>query len=192
MASTASGATVISVKFSERQCLSVYLVADRLLSDCWTKACEFARNFNSPIIEIEHLLLGASHIRDAEPVLLCISDDVEALTRELSRICARRSFAPAPADNISYEPSQNLRVLLCEAAALAAKKSMPNLTLDLVIEGLDRAVVKPAIVDMLVKTRRAADETQVFLQIISEMRKDLSMLRGEVQQTHNALIVKSA
>ncbi len=147
-------ATVISARFSNRDLLTVHLVADRLLTDCWTKACEFARNFNALHIDIDHLLLGACHVRDAESALSALGDDVEALTHELARVCARRSFANAPEDNEAYEASQSLRVILCEACALAARQGVPNLTLSLVIEALAKTDPQPAVTDVLPKLRR--------------------------------------
>lgn len=150
-------ATVISARFSSRDLLTVHLVADRLLSDCWTKACEFARNFNALHIDIDHLLLGASHVRDAESALSAVCDDVEVLTHELARICARRSFAEAPDDNEAYEASQALRIILCEASALAARQGVPNLTLSLVIEALAKTDPQPAVIDVLPKLHRRAE-----------------------------------
>ena len=153
-----SEATVISAKFSERSVLSVHMVADELLSHCWSKGCEFARNFNAPHIDIEHLLLGASHVRDAELTLATASDDVEELTHELGRLCARRSFAEAPRQNTAYEASQTLKVLLCEAAALATKKQIPNLTLALLMEALAETEPRPGVLDILPKVQRRTSE----------------------------------
>lgn len=154
--------TLISARFSSRNILTVHLAADRLLSDCWTKACEFARNFNALHIDIDHLLLGASHVRDAESALSVACDDIEELTHELARLCARRSFAEAPEDNEAYEASQTLRIILCEASALAARQGVPNLTLSLVIEALAKTEPKPAVIDVLPKLRRQieAEEAQ--------------------------------
>lgn len=149
-----SKATVISARFSNRDLLTVHLVADRLLSDCWTKACEFARNFNALHIDIDHLLLGASHVRDAESALSAVCDDVEVLTHELARICARRSFAEAPRNNEAYEASQALQIILCEASALAARQGVPNLTLSLVIEALASTDPQPAVIEALPKLYR--------------------------------------
>ncbi|MGB0087733.1 MAG: hypothetical protein WBP94_20445 [Rhodomicrobiaceae bacterium] len=151
-------ATVISAKFSERNILTVHMVADGLLSDCWSKGCEFARNFNASHIEIEHLLLGASHVRNAEAALSAACDDVEELTHQLGRLCARRSFAQAPSENAAYEASQALRILLCEAAALAVRKNVPNLTLGLVMEALAETEPRPAVLEVLPKLQRQVSE----------------------------------
>lgn len=151
-------ATVISARFSNHNLLTVHLVADKLLSDCWTKACEFARNFNATHIDIDHLLLGASHVRDAEAALSAACDDIEELTHELARVCARRSFAQVPDDNMAYEASQSLRIILCEASALAARQDVPNLTLSLVIEALAHTEPRPAVLEVLPKLRRRIEE----------------------------------
>jgi hypothetical protein len=186
-------ATVISAKFSDRELLTVHVVADKLLSDCWSKACEFARNFESPSIEIQHLLLGASHIRDAEEVLSAVCDDIAELTRHLSGLCAHRQFAETPKDNKAYEASQQLRVLLCQAAALAAKKDVPNLTLALVIEALAEADPRPAALDALPKLQRRDAVAVANARALEElrgkidgltalMRSDMLPRLGELQQ----------
>jgi hypothetical protein len=175
-------ATVISARFSSRDLLTVHLVADRLLTDCWTKACEFARNFNALHIDIDHLLLGASHVRDAESALSAVCDDVEVLTHELARICARRSFADVPEDNEAYEASQGLRIILCEASALAARQGVPNLTLSLVIEALAKTEPQPAVIEVLPKLRRRAEaeraEQAEHVQMLSAINRKIDGLNA--------------
>ncbi len=169
--------TVISARFSSQNILTVHLAADKLLSECWAKACEFARNFNALHIDIDHLLLGASHVRDAEAALAIACDDIEELTHELARLCARRSFAQVPAENAAYEASQSLRIILCEASALAARQGVPNLTLSLVIEALARTEPRPAVIEVLPKIRRRIEEENAGE---SEAMKLLSDLHGKV------------
>jgi hypothetical protein len=175
-------ATVISARFSSRDRLTVHLVADRLLSDCWTKACEFARNFNALHIDIDHLLLGASHVRDAESALSAVCDDVEALTHELARICARRSFADVPDDNEAYGASQALQIILCEASALAARQGVPNLTLSLVIEALAKTEPQPAVIEILPKLRRRSEtmraEQAANARALSEINRKIDGLNA--------------
>jgi hypothetical protein len=181
-------ATVITAKFSDRDILTVRAVADRLLSDCWSKACEFARNFEAPSIEIHHLLLGASHIRDAEAVLSTACDDIAELTRQLSGICAHRQFAATPQDNGSYEASQALRALLCEASALAARRNVPNLTLALILEALTETKPSPSVLNLLPKSQPHTSAESVaatgHAQALEELRTRIEhmdkMLRSDL------------
>lgn len=120
----------------EHDRLSLNVAADRLLSLCWQKACQFARNFGSPQISIELLLLGATHVREADAVLALASPNIESLNHKLAERCARRSFAQAPSEARSLTADKTLKGLLCGAAALAAAQETPNLTLSLLLEAI--------------------------------------------------------
>lgn len=120
----------------EHDRLSLNVAADRLLSLCWQKACQFARNFGSPQISIELLLLGATHVREADAVLALAAPNIESLNHKLAERCARRSFAQAPSEARTFTADKTLKGLLCGAAALAAAQETPNLTLSLLLEAI--------------------------------------------------------
>lgn len=164
-----TNATVINAKFSSRRFPAVHMFGDSLLTDCWHKACSFARNFNALYVDIEHLLLGASQLREAEAALSAACDDVEKLNHDLAGLCARRSFAPGPGDNSGYEASQALKAILCEAAALAARKGMSSLTLSVVIEALAESKPRPTVLDVLPKLRRLEDAEEAKMRFLREM-----------------------
>lgn len=132
----ADNAAPITAHTSSQETLSLNIPADALLSKCWSKACEFAGNFGANQLSIEFLLLGATYVRDAEPVLASACKDVEQLSHALATHCAKRSFSPVPADKKDYHADPTLKELLCGSAAIAATQEMPRLTLSLLLEAI--------------------------------------------------------
>lgn len=183
---------VIKAKFSERDVLTVYLAADDLLSGCWSKACEFARNFGAPQVGIEHLLLGASHIRAAEPALGFACENLEELSHKLATRCARRSFAEVPRSNRTYEADKSLKAVLCEASALAAAVEAPSLTLTLVLQAIAKHEPRLAVLDLLPglsppeDPRKASDAQQ--LEALADLKVRLEELGSGLQGLSSSML----
>ena len=110
-------------KASGLQSPQLQIEYDDLLLSCWSEACAFARGFRADCIEIDHLFLGATYVKAAAEVLKTASDDVEALRHELAARCARASSCEGLEPGEAYAPSQGLRRLMFEAAALAAAEA---------------------------------------------------------------------
>lgn len=162
--------------------MQVQVAADALLSSCWQKACEFARNFSATQISIEFLLLGAAHVRDAEPALTAACPDVEALSHALATRCARRSFAAVPTDTGSYAPDKTLKALLCETGAFAASREMPAITLSLLLEAVALHQPTLPVLDVLPTLQRAHLEhiQQPTLHLLEQIADRLQAVESQI------------
>ena len=97
----------------------ILIEGDELFLSCWAEACAFAKGFRADCIEVDHLLLGAAYTKAGAEVLKLASDDVVGLRHELAARCARTSSQERIDIAEAFAPSENLRRLLYEAAALA-------------------------------------------------------------------------
>jgi hypothetical protein len=97
----------------------IHIEGDELFLSCWNEACAFAKGFRANCIEVDHLLLGATYTKAGAEVLKTASDDVVSLRHELAARCARSSGQERLDTGEAYAPSESLRRLLYEAAALA-------------------------------------------------------------------------
>lgn len=129
--------------------LLLSVTADRLLSQCWSKACAVASNFGMHSISIEVLLLAATHIRGAESVLLDACPDVEDLNHALATRCARRSFTEDVVEPQTFMPDKTLKGILGLATALAAEHEVEKLTLSMVLKAIARQRPRLHVVDVL-------------------------------------------
>lgn len=171
---------IIKAAAGDNSRLSLNVAADDLLSQCWRRACEFARNFGANQISIEFLLLGASHVRDAEPVLATACPDVEMLSHALATRCARRSFSPVPTAIAGYQADKTLKGLLCGTAAIAATQEMPRLTLSLLLEAVALHHPTLPVLDLLptlVKAQQPQPSSVVLLEQIAER---LETIEGQI------------
>lgn len=139
----------LGARLSETEPLQLTIPADEILTACWAKACDFARNFGTSHISVELLLLGACHVRDAEQILADACETVETLSNTLTSHCAKRSFATMPQDTRAYTPNKTLKCILCRAAAIAAQQEMPRITLSLLLEALTEHKPRLPVLDHL-------------------------------------------
>jgi len=125
---------------------------DELLLSCWREGCAFAKGFRSDSIEIDHVLLGATYVKAAAEVLRTATDDVEGLRHDLAARCARSSGQES-VDPDAYIPSEGLRRLLFEAAALAAGEAHRKIGLHHLISALRNSKPPNAIISILPRFR---------------------------------------
>ncbi len=128
--------TIVTPKFSEGDFFTLQVAADEVLSACWTEACKFAGRFRSDVVELEHLLLGATYIKSAVPTLQTATHDVRALRNELASRCTDPIPAPEADPKRVFNASDGLRVLLCETAALAARQTTSKISLPFLLQAL--------------------------------------------------------
>lgn len=129
-------ASSIAAQANDQAVLLLKVPADALLSQCWAKACAFAQSFGAAQISVELLLLGATHVHDAEAVLSEAAPNVEVLNHVLATRCAKRSFSAGNEHPITYQADKILRGLLARSAALASIHEVPRLTLSLLLDAI--------------------------------------------------------
>jgi len=127
----------------------IHIEGDELFLSCWNEACAFAKGFRGNCIEVDHLLLGATYIKAGAEVLKIASDDVEGLRHELAARCARSSSHEGLEAGEAYAPSEGLRRLLFEAAALAAGEGDRRIGLHHLLSAVRNSRPSNAIVNVL-------------------------------------------
>lgn len=140
---------VVSPRFTEGDVFTLQIAADEVLSACWTEACKFAANFRSEVVELEHLLLGATYIKSALPALQAATADVAALREALASLCTKQVTAAELDPKRIYKASDALRALLCETGALAAHLSSNKVSLALLLQALKASEPRHAIIGLL-------------------------------------------
>ena len=131
----------------------INIEGDELFLACWNEACSFAKGFRANCIEVDHLLLGAAYIKAGAEVLKTASDDVEALRHELAARCARSSRHEGLEAGELYAPSEALRRLLFEAAALAAGEANRKIGLHHLLAAVRKSKPPNAIISALSRFR---------------------------------------
>lgn len=179
-ASTPEHQPVIKAAAGDTSRLSLDVAADDLLSHCWSKACEFARSFGASQISIEFLLLGASHVRDAEPVLATACPDAEMLSHALATRCARRSFSPVPTTNTGYQADKTLKGLLCGTAAIAATQEMPRLTLSLLLEAVALHHPTLPVLELLPTLQKAHQQQPSSAVLLEQIADRLETIENQI------------
>lgn len=179
---TATPAANLGAHLSDHDTLHLTIPADDTLSACWGKACDFARNFGTTHISVELLLLGACHVRDAEPVLAETCDSVEALSNALTAHCAKRSFATMPHDMRAYTANKTLKSVLCRAAALAASQEMARISLSLLLAALREYRPRLPVMDHLSAPSPRQPEEE---QLIADLSARLDALHRAIMGTND-------
>jgi len=142
---------------------------DDLLLSCWNEACAFARGFRATCIEIDHLLLGATYVKAAAEVLKTATDDVESLRHELAARCARSSSYEGLEADEPYAPSEGLRRLLFEAAALAAAEAQGKIGLHHLLTAVRNSKPPNAIISALSRLRAEIESRDKELIALSQL-----------------------
>ena len=163
----------IAANANEQNTLLLKVPADSLLSQCWSKACAFASSFGASQINIELLLLGATHVRDAEAILAEATPNVEMLNHLLATRCAKRSFNTAHEEPVHYHADKTLKGLLASSAALAATHEVPRLTLSLLLDAIARHQPPLAVVEVLPSLKANAGDTQHLLADLSARIREI-------------------
>ena len=147
----------------------IHIEGDELFLSCWTEACAFAKGFRADCIEIDHLLLGATYIKAGAEVLKMASDDVVGLRHELAARGAR-SASPNGLDiGEAYAPSDSLRRLLHEFAALAMGEGDRKIGLHHLLTALRNARPPNPVISALSRFRAEIENCQKEVTALSQL-----------------------
>jgi hypothetical protein len=147
----------------------IHIEGDELFLSCWTEACAFAKGFRGNCIEVDHLLLGATYTKAGAEALKIASDDVEGLRHELAARCARSSSHEGQEGGEAYAPSEGLRRLLFEAAALAAAEADRKIGLHHLLTAVRNARPPDAIISVLSRFRAEIEHRDKELIALSQL-----------------------
>jgi hypothetical protein len=147
----------------------LHIQGDELFLTCWSEACLFAKGFRANCIEVEHLLLGATYTKAGTEVLKTASDDVEGLRHELAARCARSSSHEGVEAGEAYAPSEGLRRLLFEAAALAAGEATQKIGLHHLLTAVRNSKPPVSIIGVLSRFRAEMESRDNELIALSQL-----------------------
>ena len=147
----------------------ILIEGDELFLSCWAEACAFAKGFRADCIEVDHLLLGAAYTKAGAEVLKLASDDVVGLRHELAARCARTSSQERIDIAEAFAPSENLRRLLYEAAALATGEGDRKIGLRHLLAALRNSRPPDPVISTLSRFRAEIDNRQKEAMALSQL-----------------------
>jgi ATP-dependent Clp protease ATP-binding subunit ClpA len=147
----------------------IHIEGDELFLSCWTEACAFAKGFRADCIEVDHLLLGATYTKAGAEVLKIASDDVVGLRHELAARCARSASQEGLDIGEAYAPSDSLRRLLYEAAALATGEGDRKIGLHHLLTALKNSRPPVPVISALSRFRAEIETRQKEMVALSQL-----------------------